>query len=134
MSNERVRQQNFSVARKYDEVWKILEIIDNKSEFICQSIIEKYNKQEEEIEYVPEAITKNDLKGLIKETLDEMVSNDLFIVKGNVDLINNNIDISQIIKETKTETIEEERQDIEEKENAVSNDTKEAVKNIIGSW
>jgi len=125
MSKSRPKQQNFSVAQKYEEVWTILDSIDNKSEFICQAIVEKFNKKDDEHSPTQENIEENKLKDLIKETLNEMIKEDLFIIKGNINSIGN-ISMNSIEKE---EIIQEEV--IEEK---LSDELKESVRNIIGNW
>lgn len=73
--NDKSKKQVFSVAKKYDMVYTILDAASNKSEFICQAIIEKArmslpkNQDEKEIEaIVYKALDKYFLeKGVTKD-------------------------------------------------------------------
>lgn len=70
-----------SVAKKYEEVIDILKNVPNKSEYICQAVIEKHNSSKNN---KPNKIDNETLKNEIKQILSEMISDNIFLVKGNI--------------------------------------------------
>ena len=70
-----------SVSKKYEEVIDILKNVPNKSEYICQAVIEKHNSSKNK---KPNKIDNETLKNEIKQILSEMISDDIFLVKGNI--------------------------------------------------
>jgi len=58
-----------SVAKKYEEVIDILKNVPNKSEYICQAVIEKHNssKNKKAKELGIEIISEEDFIAMIKE-------------------------------------------------------------------
>ena len=92
MSNTAQRKQVFSVSQKYNEVFSILDKVDNKSEFICQAIIEKFRGSD--------SIDDKSLELRMRKILKDMISEDnLFIVS--------NCTTSIPVQEPKTAVIQE---------------------------
>lgn len=77
MSNTPQKKQVFSISQKYSEVFDILDGVENKSEFICQAIIEKFRGQEAIEDSVLEAKMRKIMMSLISEQ-------NLFLVSGNI--------------------------------------------------
>ena len=75
MSNAQSKQI-FSVSQKYNEVFDILNRVDNKSEFICQAIIEKFNG----IETSDDSLLEKKIRKVLKDMITE---ENLFIVSVN---------------------------------------------------
>ena len=119
MSNTSQKKQVFSVSQKYSEVFDILDGVDNKSEFICQAIIEKFKGLG--------TISEDALESKMRKILKSMISEEnLFIVSGNG--IPNNIPVSVISAETMPEV---ERTDKIEDDSDEDNDyLKSILKNM----
>ena len=107
MSNTTQKKQVFSVSQKYSEVFDILDGVDNKSEFICQAIIEKFKGLG--------SISDDALETKMRRILKSMISEEnLFIVSGNG--TPNTIPVSVISTETvsevkRTENIEDDSEE-----------------------
>lgn len=74
MDKIKQEKQVFSISKKYQEVSDILKNVDNKSEFICQAIIEKIrgNKQIE-----------NDMEKHIEQTVRKILEEKLIVFPVN---------------------------------------------------
>lgn len=118
MSNTTQKKQVFSVSQKYSEVFDILEGVDNKSEFICQAIIEKFKGLG--------TISDDVLETKMRKILKSMVAEDnLFIVSGNG--IPSNIPVSVVSTETISEV---ERTEVEEDSEEDNDYLKSILKNM----
>lgn len=96
MSNSTQKKQVFSVSQKYAEVFEILERVNNKSEFICQAIIEKYRGCAD----VEDSILEAKMKKILSSMMNE---NNLFIVSGNV----SNVPIQTVAVSTPAPVVED---------------------------
>lgn len=76
MSNTAQKKQVFSVSSRYEEVFDILSGVDNKSEFICQAIIEKAGG----INSLDDAALEKKIRKVLKEYIAD---DSLFIVSGS---------------------------------------------------
>ena len=126
MSKVRRKQKNFSISQKYEEVWDVLDKVDNHSEFICEAILEKFNITPCENSQ-KEDINTESLKETIKDIINEMLLEDVFIIKGNVQALDQ-------LKVVETNVVKEKEEDIKETTEEISDDLKDTVKNIIGNW
>lgn len=89
MAKTTQNKQVFSISQKYIDIIEILEKIENKSEFICQAILEKsngMNKVEDDVV----------LEEKIKKVIKSMMNENIFLVAGNP----NNISSVPIQRET----------------------------------
>ena len=82
--SERAQTKLISVSAKNKKVYEILKNIRDsyasESDFICQAIIEKYDRDQ---------IDKStELKDTVKEILEEMVGENFIIMKSSSDIIN----------------------------------------------
>lgn len=104
MSNPQSKQI-FSVSQKYSEVFDILDKVDNKSEFICQAIIEKFHGLDAE--------TDSKLEEKVRKILKDMIcENNLFLVSGNP-MVPTTVPVvsKEVVEETKVETKKEDDED-----------------------
>ena len=96
MSNSTQKKQVFSVSQKYAEVFEILEMVNNKSEFICQAIIEKYHGSGD----IKDSILEEKMKKILASMINEQ---NLFIVSGNV----SNVPIQTVAVSTPAPVVED---------------------------
>ena len=97
-------KQIFSVSQKYNEVFDILNKVDNKSEFICQAIIEKFHGLDTESDAKLEEKVRKILKSMICEE-------NLFIVSGSPSVPTT---VPVVSKEVVEETKVDEKEDDED--------------------
>ena len=120
--------QNFSIAQKYNKVKEILNEVPNMSEFICQAIEEKYEREKNKDLDMVNGISRDVLREEIMSVLNEFKLEDVFIVKGNV----NAIDFSNL------KTVQEESlhpiKPIEKKKNDIDDDLKNMIKGVVDDW
>lgn len=103
--NSSQKSQVFSISKKNYEVLDILNSIDNKSDYICEAIIEKYNCKNSE------NISDKNLENKIKSIIKTMVGEDLVIIQGNAKFssVPNNVALnSDDSEKEKNEEIKEE--------------------------
>jgi len=84
MAKTTQNKQVFSISQKYSEIVDILNSTENKSEFICQAIIEKasgMNKVDDDVV----------LEDKIKKVLKDMMSENIFLVSGSPSNVSTNI-------------------------------------------
>jgi hypothetical protein len=76
MPNIVQKKQVFSISSKYQEVLDILNDVDNKSEFICQAIVEKARGMNS----LDDAALEKKIRKVLKNMIDE---DDMYVVFGN---------------------------------------------------
>jgi len=115
-----------SVAKKYEEVIDILKNVPNKSEYICQAVIEKHNSSKNN---KPNKIDNETLKNEIKQILSEMISDNIFLVKGNISNL-------VTVKEAVGTELEENITATPSKKSTsfLSEDTEDLLKKISADW
>ena len=115
-----------SVAKKYEEVIDILKNVPNKSEYICQAVIEKHNSSKNK---KPNKIDNETLKNEIKQILSEMISDNIFLVKGNISNL-------VTVKEAVGTELEENITATPSKKSTpfLSEDTEDLLKKISADW
>lgn len=115
-----------SVAKKYEEVIDILKNVPNKSEYICQAVIEKHNSSKNN---KPNKIDNETLKNEIKQILSEMISDNIFLVKGNISNL-------VTVKEAVGTELEENITATPSKKSTpfLSEDTEDLLKRISADW
>ena len=111
---------NFTVSKKNKQVLDILDKVKNKSEFICQAVIEKYNRS------ASNNVDRETLRKEIKSILEEMIADDYFIVKGNI----KNIEAIDSITSPPEENKEENCKEAEE----INDDLENTLKQITADW
>lgn len=115
-----------SVAKKYEEVIDILKNVPNKSEYICQAVIEKHNSSKNN---KPNKIDNETLKNEIKQILSEMINDNIFLVKGNISNL-------VTVKEAVGTELEENITATPSKKSTsfLSEDTEDLLKKISADW
>lgn len=82
--SERAQTKLISISAKNKKVFEILKDIKrnypSESDFICQAIIEKYDREQ--------AGKSSELKDVVKEILEEMIGEKFIIMKSSSDIIN----------------------------------------------
>lgn len=108
----------FSIASKYNEVYEILQKVPNQSEFICQAIIEKFNKKENTNNINDEMLDKK-----IRSILSEIITEDHIVIAHAGTLPETNIKYVEqpVIKETPKEETKTEEEDIDDIKSAIAN-------------
>jgi hypothetical protein len=119
MAKATQKKQVFSISQKYLEVIEILGDIENKSEFICQAILEKANGTNK----VDDDVV---LEEKVKKILSNMVKDDLFLVSGNPQ----NISCITLIQQNAQPVVGEE---VEENNGIVSEDDSAYLKDIFAN-
>ena len=111
--------QMFSISTRNSEVLEILNNVDNKSEFICQAIIEKAKNKNNS-----SSITNDELENKIKDVVLKL-------------LLDNNLNISiqkENILETKNEIVSNNQNKVvDEKVNTTIAETDEEERDILKS-
>lgn len=111
--------QMFSISNRNSEVLEILNNVDNKSEFICQAIIEKAKNKNNS-----SSITNDELENKIKDVVLKL-------------LLNNNLNISiqkENVLETKNEIVSNNQNKVvDEKVNTTIAETDEEERDILKS-
>jgi hypothetical protein len=111
--------QMFSISNRNSEVLEILNNVDNKSEFICQAIIEKAKNKNNS-----SSITNDELENKIKDVVLKL-------------LLDNNLNISiqkENILETKNEMVSNNQNKVvDEKVNTTIAETDEEERDILKS-
>lgn len=111
--------QMFSISNRNSEVLEILNNVDNKSEFICQAIIEKAKNKNNS-----SSITNDELENKIKDVVLKL-------------LLDNNLNISiqkENVLETKNEIISNNQNKVvDEKVNTTIAETDEEERDILKS-
>jgi len=128
------KQQVFSIAQKYEKVVEVLNGVENKSEFICQAIMEKIENNKEAVKETASAtIDKVELREEIMAVLNEMMQKDVFIVKGGLDNLTPTIGSSRILIPAGV-LDSNEALDVKDEVSAVDKETKDMMKDVIGDW
>lgn len=111
--------QMFSISNRNSEVLEILNNVDNKSEFICQAIIEKAKNKNNS-----SSITNDELENKIKDVVLKL-------------LLDNNLNISiqkENVLETKNEIVSNNQNKVvDEKVNTTIAETDEEERDILKS-
>lgn len=85
MPKDKDSRQIFSISKRYEDVFDILESIPNKSAFICEAII-AYNKsgktQKDDTSYIQDIVKKE-----VEKAIQSLIEENMFIVKGNPNLV-----------------------------------------------
>lgn len=117
-----------SVAKKYEEVIDILKNVPNKSEYICQAVIEKYNFSKNN---KSNRIDNETLKNEIKQILSEMINDNIFLVKGN---ISNLVTVKGVIGTESEDNITVIQSKKKNNIPFLSEDTEDLLKRISADW
>lgn len=85
MPKDKDSRQIFSISKRYEDVFNILESIPNKSAFICEAIL-AYNKSgknsKDDTSHIEEIVKKE-----VEKALQSLIEENMFIVKGNPGLV-----------------------------------------------